>query len=57
MRYELRVKNARGKVVHEEARAVRIPAREMSAEGLSLGHVLLLSAPLAPGWHEVRLDV
>ena len=57
VRYDLRVKDARGRVVHEEARAVRIPARELGPEGWSPGHVLLLTAPLGPGWHEVRLEL
>lgn len=55
--YALRVKDARGRVVHEEARAARIPARATSAEGFSLGHVLLLSAALAPGWHAARVTL
>jgi GWxTD domain-containing protein len=53
----LRVKDAGGRTVYDRTEEVHVPPRARDASGFSLGHVLLLSARLASGWHEVRVDV
>lgn len=57
IRTTLRVRNGRGKTVTAETRTIRVPPSERDSKGFSLGHVVLLTTRLEPGWHELRLEV
>lgn len=51
------VKNARGKKVYEEKRPFHVELDPPAAGEIRFGHVVLLTAPLPPGWHEAELRI
>ncbi len=53
----LKLKNSRGKKVHEVKRPFRIDLQAAGAEEFEYGHVVLLEARLAPGWYEAEVKL
>jgi GWxTD domain-containing protein len=57
VRYELKLKNAKGKTIFKEKHEISVPPEETDTLGMSPGHVFLLSADLDPGWYEAELKL
>jgi GWxTD domain-containing protein len=57
VRYELKLKNVKGKTILKEKHEVPVPPAETDDRGFSLGHVFLIAADLTPGWYEAEIKL
>jgi GWxTD domain-containing protein len=57
VRYELKLKNVKGKTIFKEKREISVPPELRDTLNVSPGTVFLLRADLEPGWYEAELKL